>query len=111
MMKAKRILLSILLGCAFNSVAHSIESDDTSIRQLINQYAETHRANFIISPEVKGNVNLLGLTVEGMSNSDLIDIFNQHGFIAIKKGGLVQVFTQFEVENLGKGIGPIWRGQ
>ena len=108
MINIKVILLSILLGYASSSLANKDES--IPIKQLINEYAELNQLNFILSPEVKGKVSLFGSTVEKMSNNDLIEMFRKHGFILVEKNGVVHIFSQYEVQNLGKGFGPIWRG-
>jgi len=110
MTKIKLILISILLGYSFASAAEKDESFGVPIRDLILKYAELHETNFVVSAKVEGRVELFGVKVEKMSKSELIDILEYYNFIATRKDRIVYIFTRFEVEHLGKGIGPIWQG-
>lgn len=110
MINMKIIFLSILLGCVSSSFAHQNQINSVHIKQLINEYAELNKLNFVLSPEVNGEVNLFGSTIEKLSNYEFIEILKKHGFVPIEKSDVVHIFSQYEVQNLGKGFGPIWRG-
>jgi len=108
--KIKIILIGILLGYTTSLLAHDDKNDAIPVRQLVLEYAEFSGTNFVVSSKVRGDVNLLGFSVEELSEQKFVDILENHHFITTRKDGVVHVFTRFEVEFLGKGLGPIWRG-
>jgi hypothetical protein len=105
---SKTIVLLFFMFLGFDSVSNAKSDENISIQYLINQYAALNRANFILSPEVFGEVELSELKVEKIAKSDLKEIFSANGFIAVQKHDAIYVYTQYEVEHLGVGFGPQW---
>ena len=73
---SKTIVLLFFMFLGFDSVSNAKSDENISIQYLINQYAALNRANFILSPEVFGEVELSELKVEKIAKSDLKEIFS-----------------------------------
>ena len=111
MSKMKIILLSILFWYTSNVIAHEIEDDRISIDHLLAKYSELNNTKFVTDPRVKGRVKVIGLKLEEITQSNLIDILVIHNFIATEKDGVVYVLPRNAADYLGDEVGPLWGTQ
>ena len=110
MIKNKFLLMALCFIFVSNSYAYQKENEISEIKQLLNEYVESNGTNFVLSSEANGKVYNLDANFEKMSSIDLLEIFNQNGLVAIERHDAIYIFTKFEVDNLGKGFGPLWQG-
>ena len=110
MNKIRTLLVTVMLGFLSLAYGESNSGDSIPIKQLVNEYAEQNQVNFVLSSEIVGKATLSGVSIENISSEDFIKILKQSGIVAIQKNEIVHLYTDYEVENSGKGFGPKWRG-
>lgn len=111
MNKVKIILLFILLGQASSNIAHEIVDDRIDIDHLLATYSELNGTKFVTDPRVRGRVKVIGLKLEEITQTNLIDILVIHNFIATEKDDVVYVLPRMALDYMGDEIGPLWGSQ
>ena len=109
MNKIRVLLVAAMLGFVSLAYGEGNSDDSIPIKQLVNEYAEDNKVNFLLSSEIAGKAVLSGVSIEKISSEDFMKILKQSGIVAIQKNEIVHLYTEYEVENSGKGFGRKWR--
>jgi len=106
----KIIIAMIVIGLN-TSYAFSHEpkfSDRTDIIHIIESYSQRTGIKFVIDPRVKARVNMIGLDIDEISQSNLMDILLLHAFTAYEKEGVVYVIPQAVAHYIESEGSEIW---
>ena len=104
------VLISLILLNTDTATSHEPKfSDRTDLGHIIASYSEREGIKFVLDPRVKARVNMIGLDINQVSKTNLIDIFLLHSFTAHEKDGVVYVLPQTVADNLGEKLGPTWK--
>lgn len=106
----KNCLIALLLAGLLNVVqAHEPQySDGMDFHHLLQAYSERTGVKFVVDPRVKGRVNMIGLSEDDLSQTNLVDILRLHNFAALEKDGIVYVLPQAVAESFGAKLGSVW---
>ena len=104
------ILISLILLNTNTAISHEPKfSDRTDLGHIVASYSQRTGIKFVLDPRVKARVNMIGLDIDQVSKTNLIDIFLLHSFTAHEKGEVVYVLPQAVANNLGDKLGQIWK--
>ena len=102
------ILIIVIALIASPAFSHEPKlSDRIDIIHILESYSERTDVKFVTDPRVKARVNMVGLTVEELTQTNLMDILIIHNFTAYEKDGVVYVLPRAAADYLGSDIGEI----
>lgn len=105
----------VLLGIALYSNAvfsHEPEfSDRTDLNHILAGYSERTGVKFVVDPRVKARVNMIGLKLDDVTQSNLVDILELHTFTAFEKDGVVYVLPRSAADSLDFQFDRKWGDQ
>jgi len=107
------IVVIILVGFS-TPFAYSHEpkfSDRTDIIHILESYSERTDVKFVTDPRVKARVNMVGIDIDELTQTNLMDILLVHDFTAYEKDEVVYVLPRSVADYLGSEIGEIWGSQ
>ena len=105
------LLFSLVVLFSSSLDAHDTARDVVPIEHIIEKYAEIHGTKFVLDPRVKAKVNIVGLSLEEITQTNLMDIFLIHTFTAYEKDGVVYVLPRAAADYIISDIGEIWGSQ
>ena len=108
MLKSLLLLISILVSCS--AFAHEPEfSDRTDMNHILQSYSDRTGVKFVTDPRVKARVNMIGIKLEDLDQTDLNKILLIHNFVAYEKSGVVYVIPKVLENEIGQEIGEKWQ--
>jgi type II secretory pathway component GspD/PulD (secretin) len=108
-MVKKFIIFLIGFGAIAAAQAHEPKfSERTDILHIIESYSNRTGTKFVTDPRVKARVNMIGLDIEEVTQTNLMDIFLIHNFTAYKSEGVVYVVPVSAVDLQDFEAGAIW---
>ena len=105
------LILSIFLLTSSMAMAHERARTQIPIDHLIEKYSEIHGTKFVLDPRVKAKVNIVGLDLEELSQTNLMDILLIHTFTALEKEGVVYILPISAADYLNSEFGNVWRSE
>lgn len=105
-------ILIVLLGLTSSLAAYSHEpefSERTDIIHILQAYSDRTGVKFIADPRVKARVNMIGLKLADLDQTDINKILFMHNFVAYEKSDVVYVIPQAVENKLGKELGSKWK--
>jgi len=108
-MLKKLVTVFIIIG--FVSLAHAHEpkfSERTDILHIIQSYSDRTGVKFVTDPRVMARVNMIGLDIDEVSQTNLMDILLIHTFTAYERNGVVYVLPIIAADHLGIEAGELW---
>lgn len=73
-------------------------SEQADIKQVIKAYADRTGTKFVLDPRVMAKVNMIGVDINELSQTNLMDILLVYGFTAFERDGVVHVLPQAAVD-------------
>ncbi len=103
------ILLLVFMPYASLVSSHEPEfSDRTDIIHIIENYSQRTGVKFVTDPRIKARVKMVGIKLEDLTQTNMMDIFLIHGFTAYKKDGVVYVLPQAAAEYIKSQFDGLW---
>ena len=111
-MKSIQYSIFLLVFLTTNTLyAHDAAKEVIPIDHVIEKYSEIHGTKFVLDPRVKAKVNLVGLSLNELTQTNLMDILLIHSFTAYEKDGVVYVLPRAAADYISSEIGEIWGSQ
>ncbi len=108
----KKVLLMLFSLAVFNANAHEPEySDRTDIIHILESYSERTGVKFVADARVKARVNMIGIKLEDLDQTDINKILFLHSFVAYEKSDIVYVIPQAIEKEFGQQMGTKWHAQ
>lgn len=105
----KLLTFSVLLMISFSVNAHEPEySERTDIIHILQSYSDRTGVKFVTDPRVKARVNMIGLKLEDLDQTDINKILLVHSFVAYEKSNVVYVIPSVLEKEFGNKIGVKW---
>ena len=101
----------VLLGLTSSLTAYCHEpeySERTDIIHILQAYSDRTGVKFVTDPRVKARVNMIGLKLADLDQTDINKILLLHNFIAYEKSDVVYVIPIAVENKLGKELGTKW---
>ena len=105
----KFVVVLLIIGFLPLASAHDPKfSDRTDIFHIIQAYSDRTGIKFVIDPRVKARINMVGLDIDEVSQTNLMDILLIHDFTAYERDGVVYVLPRAAADYLGSEVGSPW---
>ncbi len=102
-------IVFITLCLFYSAFAHEATSSDRiDIIHIIDSYSKRTGAKFVTDPRVKARVNVVGLDLDELSQTNLIDILRIHAFTAYERDGVVYVLPSVVADHLDFEPSELW---
>lgn len=110
----KKLILTVafLLMVPLGYAHERSYSDRVDIIEILDSYSERTGINFKKHFSIKARVNMIGLDMDELTQTNLIDILRMFGWVTYQnKNGVVYVLPEFHAHERGAEFGEIWGRQ